>query len=330
MKQFWVAAEPYAKEIVTAALESGAAAVVVPAGRSAEVHALGRMQTVAPDGDLQPGRDVEFVTIRDKRDEERAATLPAERWLVVTLTDWTVIPLENLIARRGKIIARITSAREAELALGILERGVDGVLLADATPQLIAQVAALLARVSVHLALLPATVTAIKQLGMGDRVCVDTCSEFVPGEGMLVGNSTGAMFLVHAESLATPYVNARPFRVNAGPLHAYVFGTEDRTPYLSDLKAGDAVLAVAHNGATRPVIVGRIKTERRPLLLVEAELAGASVSCILQNAETIRLTAPDGTARSVAALQPGDTVLAYREQAGRHFGIKVAETIAEH
>lgn len=329
MKIFWVAAEPYAKELITAALEAGAHAVSVPAGTSADVRSLGRILTVAPDGDLAPGRDVEFVTINDKRDEERAAALPADRWVVVTLTDWTVIPLENLIARRGRLIARVTSAREAELALAILERGVDGVLLDHATPALIAQVAAVLARGGTKLPLLPATVTAVKQLGMGDRVCVDTCSELVPGEGMLVGNSTGAMFLVHSESLETPYVNARPFRVNAGPLHAYVYGADDRTPYLSDLKAGDAVLAVAHTGATRQVYVGRIKTERRPLLLVEADLAGTPVSCILQNAETIRLTAPDGSARSVATLKPGDTVLAYREQAGRHFGIKVEETIAE-
>ncbi|HNW91946.1 MAG TPA: 3-dehydroquinate synthase II [bacterium] len=329
MKQFWVAAEPYAKELITAALEAGAQAVLVPAGTSADVHALGRITTIAPDGDLVPGRDAEFVTIRNKQDEERAAALPADRWVVVTLTDWTVIPLENLIARRGKLIARVTTAREAELALGILERGVDGILLADATPALIAQVAGVLARGGAKFPLVPATVTAVKQLGMGDRVCVDTCSELKPGEGMLVGNSTGAMFLVHSESLETPYVNARPFRVNAGPLHAYVYGTDERTPYLSDLKAGDAVLAVDHTGATRPVVVGRIKTERRPLLLVEAQIDGTPVSCILQNAETIRLTAPDGSARSVATLAPGAVVLAYREQAGRHFGIKVDETIAE-
>lgn len=329
MKQLWVASEPYAKETITAALEAGAQAVAVPAGTSADVHALGRILTVAPDGDLVPGRDAEFVTIRNKQDEERAASLPESCWLVVTLTDWTVIPLENLIARRGRIIAEVKNADEARLALTILERGVDGVLLRNPVPGTIAAVAAAVAESGTKFPLQEATVTAVKQLGMGDRVCIDTCSALRVGEGMLVGNSTGAMFLVHSESIETPYVNPRPFRVNAGPLHAYVFGTDDRTPYLSDLKAGETILAVDHTGASRPVVIGRLKTERRPLLLVEATVAGTSVSCILQNAETIRLTAPDGQPRSVATLTPGDVVLVYREQAGRHFGIRVEETIAE-
>ena len=57
---------------------------------------------------------------------------------------------------------------------------------------------------------------------MGDRVCVDTCSNLGLGEGMLVGNAANALFLVHAESLENPYVAPRPFRVNAGPVHAYI------------------------------------------------------------------------------------------------------------
>ncbi len=43
----------------------------------------------------------------------------------------------------------------------------------------------------------------------------------------------------------------------------------------------------------------------------------------------VRLVAPDGKAVSVVDLKPGDEILAYREEAGRHFGMKVAETIRE-
>src|SRR5690606_41389355 len=53
-------------------------------------------------------------------------------------------------------------------------------------------------------------------LGMGDRVCVDTCSLLADGEGMLVGNTSSAFLLVHPETLENPYVAPRPFRVNAG------------------------------------------------------------------------------------------------------------------
>jgi len=50
---------------------------------------------------------------------------------------------------------------------------------------------------------------------------------------------------------------------------------------------------------------------------------------VLQNAETIRLTRPDGTPISVVELKEGDEVLGYIESEGRHFGMKVEETIIE-
>lgn len=329
MKQLWVEVDPYDTALVTCALESGAEVMAVPVGKSAAVQALGRVRTLAADGDLRPGRDVETVTIRDKQDEQAAAALPADRWVVITTTDWTVIPLENLVAQRGKLIARVRDAAEAALALGILEKGVDGILLTATTPDEIKKTAAVVRRETGTIPLGRATITRVTPSGMGDRVCVDTCSNLKPGSGMLVGNSTGAMFLVHSESLDTPYVNPRPFRVNAGPVHAYLFGPAGKTPYLSDLKAGDEVTVVDWQGRTEPAVVGRIKIEKRPLLLIEAELAGEPVSCLVQNAETIRLVAPDGKAVSVVNLQPGDEVLAYREAAGRHFGMKIAETITE-
>ena len=100
------------------------------------------------------------------------------------------------------------------------------------------------------LALSVATVTAVRPLGMGDRVCLDTVSNMVPGEGMLVGNAGSGFFLVHSESLENPYVAARPFRVNAGAVHAYLYLPEGKTKYLSEVKAGDEVLTVRHDGTT--------------------------------------------------------------------------------
>jgi len=158
---------------------------------------------------------------------------------------------------------------------------------------------------------------------------VDTCANLGLGEGMLVGNSSGALFLVHAESLENPYVAPRPFRVNAGPVHAYIRVSADKTRYLGELKAGDEVLVVNFEGRTRPAVVGRLKVERRPLMLVAAEVDGQEITIILQNAETIRLTRPGGEAVSIVSLQSGDEVLVALEEAGRHFGHKVQETILE-
>ena len=146
---------------------------------------------------------------------------------------------------------------------------------------------------------------------------------------MLVGNSSRALFLVHAETLVNPYVAPRPFRVNAGPVHAYTRVPGGRTRYLSELKAGDEVLVVDHRGKTAAAVVGRLKIEKRPLMLVTARMEGLEATTIVQNAETIRLTSPDGGAVSVVQLAPGDRVLAAVEEAGRHFGHKIRETITE-
>jgi 3-dehydroquinate synthase II len=135
--------------------------------------------------------------------------------------------------------------------------------------------------------------------------------------------------MVHPETLENPYVAPRPFRVNAGAVHAYILLPGGKTAYLADLAAGNRVLVAEHTGATHDAVVGRVKIERRPLLLVEAKAGDAAVSLVLQNAETIRLVAEDGSAVSVASLAVGDKVLGSIAEGGRHFGIAVKETIRE-
>jgi 3-dehydroquinate synthase II len=117
--------------------------------------------------------------------------------------------------------------------------------------------------------------------------------------------------------------------VNAGPVHAYVRVVGGKTRYLSELEAGDEVLCVDYQGRANPVTVGRVKIERRPLLLVTAETESGTITTILQNAETIRLTAPNGEPISVVNLEEGSEILVALESAGRHFGHKVEETIWE-
>ena len=327
MKQFWVDIRPWSKDLATTAIESGADALVVDdAGR---VRELGRVTTVAREGDLVPGKDVFEVEIVDKATEEEALRLASRGRVIVRMRDWTVIPLENLVAQSDRIIAAVTTADEAAVALSVLERGAAGILLATDDPAEIRRVAGVIAGSGAEVALVPFEVTRIAPVGMGDRVCVDTCSLLADGEGMLVGNTSSAFLMVHPETLENPYVAPRPFRVNAGAVHAYTLLPDGKTAYLADLAVGDRVLIAEHTGTTHEAVVGRVKIERRPLLLVEAKAGDAKVSLVLQNAETIRLVAEDGRAVSVVDLAVGDRVLGSVAEGGRHFGIAVAETILE-
>jgi 3-dehydroquinate synthase II len=149
------------------------------------------------------------------------------------------------------------------------------------------------------------------------------------GEGMLVGNTATGFFLVHSESIENPYVASRPFRVNAGAVHAYTLVAGGKTKYLADLQAGDEVLIVDYKGCSKLAYLGRNKIEKRPMLLVEAEAEGHKITLILQNAETIRLVSPDGKAVSIASLKSGDKVLGHIQSAARHFGMRVEETLIE-
>jgi len=329
MKKVWVKAVPWSKEIAMAAIECGADALWVPPGMGAEVKKMGIIPIIAEDGDLMLGRDVVEREIREKKDEEEIVALTLSKKVVVKDGDWTIIPLENLLSRTNNLFVEIDDLREGQTALGILEKGVDGVVVNNPDPNAVRHIVHMLKKRNEKFELFSAKVKRVEPLGLGDRVCVDTCSSMVLGEGMLVGNSSQSLFLVHSESVDNPFVNTRPFRVNAGAVHAYIRLANGQTKYLSEIRSGDQVLVVNFEGKSYPVIVGRAKVERRPLALVEAEENSQNISIILQNAETIRLTQPDGKAVSLVDLREGNEILVYRETAGRHFGVRVDETIVE-
>ncbi len=329
MKRVWVKAIPWNKEIALAAVEAGADALWVPAGMKSEVKRLGIIPTVAEDGDFMLGRDVVVKEVREKKDEEEIIALSLSKKVVVKGSDWTIIPLENLLSRTNNLFVEVDNLKGGETALGILEKGVDGVVINNPDPEAVRQIVRLLKSKGETFALLPAKIKRIEPLGIGDRVCVDTCTSMALGEGMLVGTSSQALFLVHSESVENPFVGTRPFRVNAGPVYAYIRMANGQTKYLSEVKSGDQVQVVNFEGKSYPAVVGRAKIERRPLVMVEAEENGETVSVILQNAETICLTQPSGKAISLVDLKEGSEVLVYREKIGRHFGVAVEETIVE-
>ena len=94
--------------------------------------------------------------------------------------------------------------------------------------------------------------------------------------------------------------------------------------------ANDAAhtVAVDMDGNSRTVIVGRTKIERRPLIMIEAEYNERSYNIILQNAETIRLISGDEPV-SIVDLNVGDEISICINGGGRHFGMKIDETIVE-
>ncbi len=357
------------KALVTAALESGAQGVVIEEedvsraeklgsillavhGEGAEVAIVGcpgegdgtdeLPKTLEESSDLgrikrlkEQGKKVAgYVEINGKKYEQLASLEAREAdYVIVVGRDWKVIPLENLIAELQKedvkVMAGVRDADEARLAFETLEVGVDGVLLSTDDPGQIKKVSELVQERPEKLSLVAAKITSLKQVGMGDRVCVDAASLLEKGEGMLVGSQGSGLFLVHSETLESEYVASRPFRVNAGAVHAYILAPEGKTRYLSELKAGDEVIAVNKAGETRSVVVGRVKIERRPMILVEAKHDDVVYKTLLQNAETINLVGKDGAPISVAKLKVGDEVLLYVKPIGRHFGMEVEESLIE-
>ena len=337
----WVGALPSedredVRSVVTAALESGFDQIVLDRTDDG-LQRLGRFAPILLRGDrfTLDGEEVgRLATIRQGSDERAVRALRgATKHVVVRTEDWTIIPLENLIAAlQGsgtQLLVEVHDAAQAELFFETMEVGVDGVLLTPRDPKEVRALRELVESRPETVPLVAAQITDVRALGLGDRVCVDTCSILRDGEGILVGNAASALFLVHAETIESGYVAPRPFRVNAGPVHAYVLLPDSSTKYLSELRAGDEVLAVDARGASRGAIVGRVKIERRPLVLVEAEADGGRMSTIVQNAETIRFVTPEGKALSVSSLRRGDTILVHREEGGRHFGMRIRETITE-
>lgn len=270
------------------------------------------------------------IDIAGKQDENKAVEAAEQGvdYIIIDCRDWRIIPLENLIARtrgKSKLIARVNSTEDARLVLETLELGTDGVLLVTNNVEEIVKTVALVKKEDTKVKLIKAKISTIKQIGTGARVCVDTCDLMSAGEGILVGVQSAGLFLVEAEVSENPYVQSRPFRVNAGSLPLYTLASLENTRYLSELKSGDEVLVVDRNGKVRITNVGRAKIEFRPLILIEAEADGKKLKAILQNAETIRLVTPTGS-KPVTELQAGDEVLVHLAVAGgRHFGVSVPE-----
>ena len=173
------------------------------------------------------------------------------------------------------MLAEAGNLEEARLAAGILERGVEGIVV---LPEAVGELKAIVAQCKLSQGTRGTAGgrhhPAWSRWAWGTAYCADTLSLLKRGQGMLVGNSSAFTFLVHAETEHNEYVAARPFRVNAGAVHAYARLPHDKTCYLGELTAGQEVLIVGADGQTTVATLGRVKIEVRPMLLIEAEVRG--------------------------------------------------------
>lgn len=279
------------------------------------------------------GEPIPVVRVSDEPDLARlVGQVPTGGAVAVEWAGDRVIPLENVVAARGRrfeVWTYARSASEVPAALGALEHGANRVIVPARSPSDVDAIESV-----VEGPLLSALewrdvpVVAVEPAGLGDRVIIDTTSLLRPSEGFLVGSAAAFLFHVASEATGSRFSRARPFRVNAGSAHSYVLMADGSTRYLAELVPGDTVLAVEPNGASRSVRVGRLKLERRPLVLVVAEEQGTRRTVFLQEAETVRLSGE--TARiATTELRVGAHVRGVRLPGARHLGQAVEETIEE-
>ncbi len=276
-----------------------------------------------------------FVDVRDDRTLQLscagAMVLP---YTVIHFADPTKIPLEIVLAAaesaEGKLVTVVSDLEEAAIVFDVLERGSDGILYAPRSADEVFALARLLQATTPQLELSTLTVESIRHVGLGDRVCVDTCSHFEEDEGILVGSYSSGFVLCCSETHPLPYMPTRPFRVNAGALHSYTLGPGNRTNYLSEVGSGSALLAVGADGRTRRVVVGRAKLESRPLLEIRTHAEdGRLVSLTVQDDWHVRVLGPGGKVLNVTELQSGDELLGYLATDKRHVGLPIGEFCKE-
>jgi len=287
---------------------------------------------IEKDGSAKPkgkkiGRKFEVVSNTDIENILSVAKKGLD-FVIVEVKDWKIIPLENIIAKLHKINTKIfaiaNTPEEVRKMFSILEVGVDGVIFNTGSINEVREAMVYLGTRSFDLK--SAKIIEIKEVGDGERVCVDTASMLHKGEGMLIGSRSNFLFLVHNESIGSSFTSPRPFRVNAGAVHCYTLSPDGTTNYLSEVETGSEVLIINSKGKARRATVGRSKIERRPMLMIKASVGNEIGGIIAQDAETIRFVKPNGQLVSVTHLKKGDTVMVHVKSAtGRHFGMEVSD-----
>jgi 3-dehydroquinate synthase II/3-amino-4-hydroxybenzoic acid synthase len=303
---------------------------------SAEVIIVSSSKAVLEKAALANLKTGLYVYIEDEASMLRACEEGGNyHYLLVEFKDETNIPLELVIAKlqqsNTEILKYVQSVSDAVVSKEVMEVGCDGFLIDTDRVEVISQLNQVVEHArSTTLPVVKATVTDVVHLGPGERACIDTTSLLTTEEAMIVGSTSSGGLLVCSETHYLPYMNTRPFRVNAGAVHSYVWCPNDTTEYITDLKVGGKVSVIDTSGNVREVNIGRIKIEVRPLLLIEAEYEGKKINTIVQDDWHIRIFDGDGNPKNATTFKIGDEVLAYECEPGRHVGVKILEKILEN
>ncbi|MFL2975824.1 MAG: 3-dehydroquinate synthase II [Candidatus Thalassarchaeaceae archaeon] len=282
--------------------------------------------------------DVSEVQIDDPSDQEEALSLIGlVPWLLVRCSDWTMVPLENLVAASRGTSTRIaaTIGEEGELngAAFALGGGVDAILvpghLVDDAVTILGGKWDMEETQDDGAIIEEARILSIEGAGVGERVCVDLTRRISDGQGMAVGSISGNLCLIHGETIQSDYVPTRPFRVNAGAIHSYALMADGKTKYLSELTSGDEVAILSSSGNKEKATVGRLKVETRPLILIRFEVPGSEGQIVVQQAETVRLISPSEGAISVTQAKEGDKISILTDNRARHVGFALPAEVKE-
>mgnify|MGYP001481744988 FL=1 len=275
--------------------------------------------------------DVAIVQIDDYKGQEQAISLVGMiDWILIYCSDWTMIPLENIVSIAAGSGTRIAVSIDKEVELSgaafALQHGVDALLLPpnesiwNAARNIIEIRKSTNEEKMSNVELTYVSVKEVSSVGVGERVCIDLIERLEENEGMLIGSSANALALVNGETVPSEFVPTRPFRVNAGAVHAYCLMADGSTRYLSELVAGDRVSIIDSSGSLREASVGRLKIEKRPFLVIKFETSSSvEGQIIVQQAETVRLVGKNKLI-SVTSLESGDRFLVRLASGMRHIG----------
>ena len=283
--------------------------------------------------------DVVEVSIDVPSDQDEAISLIGlVPWILVRCSDWTMIPLENLIAYSRGTQTRIAAAIDRELEISgaafALGGGVDAILIpGDMVDEAINFLGDRWTKEEPienrQINPTEARILSMESAGVGERVCIDLTRRIDEGQGAATGSISGKLCLIHGETISSEYVPNRPFRINAGAIHSYILMADGRTKYMSELETGDEIAILSSFGHIETSVIGRLKIEMRPLLVIRFDMSGEEGQVIVQQAETVRFVSPKGTSVSVTDAKPGDKITVFADDRVRHIGIALDGEMVE-
>ena len=283
--------------------------------------------------ELKTSKEVSIILVESKDVNKivKGELYPEEENIILRSNDWKIIPLENLIAalhsRGKKIGVVVNNPKEVPALLNILEKGVDSLYFES--KDIFNESVEYLKNDHENISVKTFKITGIEDAGSGDRVCIDTISMLGEDEGLFIGSFASSMLLILSENSKNEFIDTRPFRVNSGSIHQYVYVGNGKTKYLSELNSGTKIEVFNKKGIGRGSTVGRAKIEFRPLLKISFTDGKIYGSVFLQNAETVRLMGKDGNPIQVNKLKEGDEVLGISLEGARHYGMKIEEKMIE-